>query len=291
MMEINYQECTEAKIRWAVKCYNDWRQMRLDRVDYDDEILESDLNDVKNLKKDSFEFALCRFICEVRKSRSDGEYPAKTLYQLSCALQNYLRKNEINWKLVHGSDFQKFTGVLDSVMQERLARVIGTVKHQTQIISLDYENKLWERHVLGEDTPDKLRDTVLYILGVNLALRAGDEHYNLCHPGGCVLSQLSFEMNEFGQKCLVYHEDNVTKTNRGGLKDMKKERKVVWVKPNTVMNRCPAHLVEKYINLLPKTGVKPNLYLQSLKKPKPNCWYSTMPMGVNKVRKVVSNML
>ena len=29
----------------------------------------------------------------------------------------------------------------------------------------------------------------------------------------------------------MYREDSVTKTNRGGLKDMKKERKVVWIKP------------------------------------------------------------
>ena len=29
MMELTYQNRTEAKIKWAVNCYNDWRQMRL----------------------------------------------------------------------------------------------------------------------------------------------------------------------------------------------------------------------------------------------------------------------
>ena len=32
---------------------------------------------------------------------------------------------------------------------------------------------MWDNNILSEDTPDKLRDTVLYILGINCALQAG----------------------------------------------------------------------------------------------------------------------
>ena len=156
---------------------------------------------------------------------------------------------------------------------------------------MEIESKMWETNVLGEDTPDKLRDTVLYLLGVNCALRAGDEHYNLRRPGGCTSSQLSFELNEFGIRCLVYREDSVTKTNKGGLRDMKKERKIVWIKPNSDLTRCPVRIIEKYLNLLPLTGVKPNLYLQSLKWPRPNIWYNTVPVGINSIRKVVGSLL
>ena len=98
MMELNYQKRTEAKIKWAVKCYNDWRTMRLDGVDYEEEIFESDLNIVESLKKDSFEFALCRFICEIKKVNSNEDYPGRTLYQMVCAIQNHLRKNICDWK-------------------------------------------------------------------------------------------------------------------------------------------------------------------------------------------------
>ena len=72
---------------------------------------------------------------------------------------------------------------------------------------------------------------------------------------------------------------------------MKKEHKVVWVKPNTNPQRCPIRLVEKYINLLPLTGSKPNFYLQSLKKVRPNCWYSSVPVRINSIRKVVGELL
>ena len=58
------------------------------------------------------------------------------------------------------------------------------------MISLEFENKLWETNVLGEDTLDKLRSTVLYLLGVNCTLRAGDEHYALRRPGGVPLHNL-----------------------------------------------------------------------------------------------------
>ena len=142
-----------------------------------------------------------------------------------------------------------------------------------------------------EDTPEKLRQTVLFLIGINCALQAGDGHYSLRRPGGCTSSQISFEYNELGVKCLVYREDCVTKTNQGGLKDMKKERKIVWVKPSSNWERDPVRIVEKNLSLLPKEDKKPNLYLQSLKKPEPTCWYSTVPLGINKVRGCVSQML
>ena len=222
MMKITFQQRTEAKIKWAVHTYNDWRNMRLDEADCDRHILEADIESPGTLTKESLEYALCRFICEVCKSRDDGDYPGKTLYQLACALQNHLKKSELAWKIVHGNEFLKFQRVLDQVMQERAMSGVGTTCHQAQVISLETESKMWEDSILGEDTPDKLRDTILYIVGVNCALRAGDEHYNLRRPGGCTTFQFSFERNEHDVRCVVYREDTVTKMNRGGLKDMKK---------------------------------------------------------------------
>ena len=89
---------------------------------------------------------------------------------------------------MHGDEFVKFYHVLDKVMQERSAQSIGTICKQAQVISLEFKNKLWKDNVLGEDTPDKLRSTVLYLLGVNCALRASDEHYALQRPGECISS-------------------------------------------------------------------------------------------------------
>ena len=68
-------------------------------------------------------------------------------------------------------------------MQERSSLSIGTIKRQAEVICMEYENILWQNNVLGEDSPGKLRSTVLFMLGVNCAFRAGDKHYNLRRPG------------------------------------------------------------------------------------------------------------
>ena len=49
--------------------------------------------------------------------------------------------------------------------------------------------------------------------------------------------------------------------------------------------------MEKYLNLLPTNGKKPNLYLQTMKRPKPFCWYTSSPLGINRVHSVVTEML
>ena len=87
---------------------------------------------------------------------------------------------------MHGDEFQNFNRVLNCVMQERATNAIGSIKRQAEVISLDFRPTLWERGILGEDKPDKLRSTVLYLLGINCALCSGDENYALRRPEGGV---------------------------------------------------------------------------------------------------------
>ena len=104
MMELNFQRRTETKIKWAIQCYCDWRDVKLDTEDCPSEILYADLCDTATLTKENLEFALCRFIVEVKKSR----YPGRTLYQMACAIQSHLRKKKISCKIVHGDGFTNF---------------------------------------------------------------------------------------------------------------------------------------------------------------------------------------
>ena len=74
---------------------------------------------------------------------------------------------------------------------------------------------------------------------MNVSLKACDEHYNLRRSSIDSPLQLSFQKNEKGVCCLVYTEDNSTKTYDGGIKDMQKEKKIVWVNPSENPIRCP----------------------------------------------------
>ena len=153
------------------------------------------------------------------------------------------------------------------------------------------ENDLWEKSILGEDTPCKLRNTVLFLLGLNVTLRAIDEHYYLRRDMPNKQSQLQFKRAPNGTKCLVYREDFVIKTHDGGIKDRKHDRKVVWVYPNSNPVRCTVRLVEKYLSLCPNYHKKENFYLQSRVKTMPKLWYQEQVIGKNTISKVVQKMV
>ena len=137
-------------------------------------------------------------------------------------------------------------------MKERAEANIGMVKKQAEFIPQDLEMSMWKSGVLGEVSPDKLRATVLFLIGINCGMRAGDEHYELRRDGPTKMSQFSFKRNDKGQRCVMYEEDTITKTNDGGLNNLRKDRKIVWINPNTSdINRCPVHLIDKYMSLLP----------------------------------------
>ena len=119
---------------------------------------------------------------------------------------------------------------------------------------------------------------MLFLLGINLFLRAVDEHYNLRREMPTQPSQLQFE-------------DRVSKTHDGGLKDMRNERKEVWIFPHADPLKCPVRLVEKYLNLCPLYYKKSNFYLQALQRRNPKQWFAEQVIGVHMIGKVTVNLM
>ena len=134
---------TYAKVQWAVKAYQEWRSNRMSHLQlFDVCIYETDLENVYCLERDSFEFAICQFLAEVRKI--DGsEYPGKTLYQLVVSIQTHINTKGKKWKLIDNVMLGKLRTVLDNLMKERAKANIGTVKRQASMITYDVEEKLW----------------------------------------------------------------------------------------------------------------------------------------------------
>ena len=293
LMTIRLKPKSEAKVNWGVNAYNEWRDYRLKTFNYDVGIYYANLNDLGSLEKENLNHALCRFIPEVTKQRGDGQYPGHTLYQMICAIQKHLNVNKIPWKLLEGegTPFADVRVVLDNVMKERTVANIGVNKKQAGVVTLEMENKLWNEGLLGEHTPDILRNTVLFLIGINTTLRAIEEHYYLHREMPYKSSQLQFERDPDGVKCLVYREDAVSKTHDGGIDDRKSDRKEVWVYLNDDTNRCTVRLVEKYLALCPRYFKKENFYLQSLQKPTPPQWYGEQVIGKNTISKVVSELM
>lgn len=100
--------------------------------------------------------------------------------------------------------------------------------------------------------------------------------------------------DEKGVKCLSYTEDLKSKTNQGGLVGHKHKPKSVNVYGKSVnSDKDLVWLYEKYVALLltnPKCSV---LYKYSLSSGccTPKSWFTDKPVGVNSLKKVVSNMM
>ena len=164
---------TSSKVQWGLKAFKDWHSNRLSDISgFDARIYECDLDRIDLLEKDSLEFAMCNFLAEVHKV--DGnECPRKTLYHLVVSIQKHLNSKGKNWKLIESGQFSQIRIVLNNIMKERAKANIGMVKRQAGFINSDIEDKLWSSGMLRQDTPDKLRNTVLFLIGLNIGLRAG----------------------------------------------------------------------------------------------------------------------
>ena len=89
-------------------------------------------------------------------------------------------------------------------------------KKRAGVITVEMEEKLWESGMLGDHSPQVLVDTVLYLIGLNFALRSGEEHRHLYH----FPSQISVVNTEGTVPYIKYRED-VSKTHQHGLKSQK----------------------------------------------------------------------
>ena len=61
--------------------------------------------------------------------------------------------------------FQEICNTLDNIMKEWSAEGIPG-RPERDYISEEHEQTLWEKGILGEDNPDKLRQTIFFLVGV-----------------------------------------------------------------------------------------------------------------------------
>ena len=64
-------------------------------------------------------------------------------------------------------------------MKQRASAGVGVDVKQAKVIYEGDENYLWEHGYLGNGNPEILRNTLVWVLSLNFALRAGQEHRNL----------------------------------------------------------------------------------------------------------------
>ncbi len=226
------------------------------------------------------------FLSEVR-SADGSEFPAKTLYCILIMLQIHFDKMGKSWKLVDGSEFVSVKNTLNNLMKDRSKKNVGSNGHAADPISFEAEKTLWKTGLLGEENPSQLRDTVMFLVGLMFALQDGEEQCQLRGPG--FKPQIEVLCDQSGKKFLQYTEDMCSKFNQGGLKHKWVKPKVVCAYGNERNDRNLVRLYEKYCTLLPANPKTSALYKYPICPPR--VWYTDKPLGMNKVRDIVKNMM
>ena len=142
--------------------------------------------------------------------------------------------------------------------------------------------------MLGEEDPEKLVKTVLFLTGGNFALRWGDKHKRLRRPG-CDPQIINYADDD-GVECLKFTDDPYSKTNQGGLGKKLAEPKVIYCYKHKDPRRCLYRLYNKYVSLIPQTTKAKCLYLRAKHRPTPKQWYINSQLGINSIRPVINEM-
>ena len=280
----HFAEQSKRKIRWTANLYSEWRLKRVMESGCPTQIVHANLDHYSQIVKVELAYSLSRFLREVK--RLDGkEYPPNTLRELIVMIQMFLHERGMFWKLLDDSEFRLMRNVLDNTMKERTAQGLG-VRQSSSIISLSHEDMMFSSGSLGQSSPDQLLRTVIYMMGLHLALWGGVEHNRLRRPGfGC---QVVLEIYE-NKEPLVYREDALQKTNQGGL-NAKNSHKVVYVYEASNAMRCPVKIFKKYVGLLLQSKSCGKLYLRPRQKYSPSVWYCDQPYGKNKIANTVKEI-
>ena len=116
---------------------------------------------------------------EIRKK--DGTpYPPESVYHIVCGVMRFVRlngKSEIDF--FKDQAFTDFRAVLDAEMKRLKLAGIGSRARKAEPLTLEEEEMLWKKGVLGDHSPHALLNTLFNQNGVNFALRSGDEHRQL----------------------------------------------------------------------------------------------------------------
>ena len=158
---------------------------------------------------DELQADLCVFIVEIRKENGE-QYPPSSMYDLISGLSLYLeREHGFTNKLVSGA-FRSVRNTLDNIMKERTAEGVGGRPERDAILE-EHEQVLWEKGILGEDSPDKLRQTVFFLIGVRFGFGGLKEQYDLMRYPDSQINIVKID----GKDVLVYREFQ-SKTRQGG---------------------------------------------------------------------------
>ena len=276
---------TQANTLWATKLWQEWACSRIKNISPDETGHALD-NDVVKMELADVSFWLQRFVLEVRKSNGDV-YSPDSLYQLCCGIQRALREAGHDVNIFEQFQFAQCRSVIDGELKRLNATGNYIEKKKANVITTEMEERLWEQGLLGDDSPQVLSKTLVFMIGFCFALRSGEEHRRLRHKPS------QFQLVEIpGSTPFLRYKEDMSKTNQAGLNHRKVVPKEVIHYANTQNpKRCLVRLYQKYNSLCPHDRPDNAFYLTPLVIPRKDCWFKKVPLGHCKLSEVVPSLM
>ena len=233
-IEKRIPEKTKQTTLWVFSVWNSWCQARH---------ISQSLHEMPLQVIDKY---LSRFILEAR--RQDGiPYPPKTLYQLVCGLQRYLRENNRPEIAIFDEKqpiFATSRKVLDARMKELVSEGVGVVTRSAQP---EQEDELWRKGIFGIHTAEALLNTVFWYNCKCFGLWGGYEHRQL------TTEQYSIEHDDVGRH--LRFVGRTCKNVQGGLRQRNINVKDLKIYANPALkDRCIVDIFSTYLSLVPRSG-------------------------------------
>ena len=164
---------------------------------------------------------------------------------------------------------------------------LGSRKKKAEPLSLEEEELLWRKSLLGDGNPQALVDTMMLMNGIYFALRSGSERWQL-RSDPCQIKLVERP----GHRSYLEYTEDTSKNRPGSLKGRKIKPKVVHHYDNPENpERYFVRLFKLYQQLHPPDRSKNTFYyFKPLKNPTAHIWFTTKLIGHNPLEQTVARL-
>jgi hypothetical protein len=204
----------------------------------------------------------------VELRNENGEfYTPNNLMQIACGLQRHLRENGYaDLNLSTDALYKSFCDSLDSQMKGLSSEGISVHVKKAEPFSYDEEEMLRQKGALGTDEPEKLLNTLLFLIGKCFCIRGGEEHRALQPSQFTVIPATNSEREK------LQFTGFVDKTHQGDLNHRQLGARFVEHHASEVNEeRCVVHVFKKYMTKCDKNSPFDVLYLKPKKSETRRC--------------------
>ena len=216
---------------------------------------------------------------EARKSSGEA-YPPRSLYNLVASIQRHYKDERDRPDMCFLDDkdktFKPVRDMLDAVMKDLHAQE-GNNCQQTDPVTTEDEEILWQTNVVGIHTSKALSNAVFLYNGKIFGIRGG-EHRDVLREQYKIIDGANGEYIEFTER--------KAKNRQGGLKDRKVTPRSVQHYAIPGAKNCVVDIFKRYFALIP--AERP-LCRRPIAE-KGECRFSNQPVGPNILKKYLRSM-